>query len=141
MHTGGQELTGVGIGIDHRVRVKANGLTDRSPRPTFLSYSRVPRIEFISGCVGAGMSTAECWRNGMQELNLIGYDLWMQEAEKLEQFHQTLSVCLHRCNARAILRRCPAVPPPASAAAAAQAALASAEAERSAGAVCLDQAH
>eukprot|EP00662_Eupelagonemidae_sp_cell21_P009801 gene9801-biopygen106746 len=62
-------------------------------------------------------------------------------AEKLEQFHQTLSVCLHRCNARAILRRCPAVPPPASAAAAAQAALASAEAERSAGAVCLDQAH
>ena len=42
---------------------------------------------------------------------------------KLEQSMQTLSVCLHRANARAILRRAPAIPPPHSAMAAAQSAL------------------
>ena len=58
---------------------------------------------------------------------------------KLEQSLQTLSVCLHRANARAILRRAPAIPPPHSAMAVAQAALARAQAENSAASMCLDE--
>ena len=58
---------------------------------------------------------------------------------KLEQSLQTLSVCLHRANARAILRRAPAIPPPHSAMASAQAALARAQAENSAGNMFVDQ--
>ena len=57
---------------------------------------------------------------------------------KLEQCLQTLSVCLHRANARAILRRAPSIPPPHSAMAAAQAALARAQAENPSGNMCLD---
>ena len=57
---------------------------------------------------------------------------------KLEQSLQSLSVSLHRANARAILRRAPAIPPPHSAMAVAQAALARAQAEHSAGNMCLD---
>ena len=58
---------------------------------------------------------------------------------KLEQSMQTLSVCLHRANARAILRRAPAIPPPHSAMAAAQSALARAQAENSAGNMLIDE--
>ena len=60
------------------------------------------------------------------------------QSVKLEQSLQTLSVCVHRANARAILRRAPAIPPPHSAMAAAQAALAAAEVEKTAGSMCLD---
>eukprot|EP00660_Eupelagonema_oceanica_P019521 gene19521-biopygen901 len=51
-------------------------------------------------------------------------------SDKLEQFHQSLSVCLHRANARAIWRRSPAAAPICTAIAGAQAALSRAEAER-----------
>ncbi len=53
-------------------------------------------------------------------------------SEKLEQYLQSLSVSLHRANARAVLRRAPVVLPAVPAVAAAQAALAAAQAERSA---------
>ena len=52
---------------------------------------------------------------------------------------RTCEDCLHRANARAILRRAPAIPPPQSAMAAAQAALARAQAENSAGNMFVDQ--
>jgi len=61
-------------------------------------------------------------------------------AEKLEQFYQTLSIALHRANARSILRRFPAPPPATSVVASAQAALARAHAESAAGPMCLDPA-
>ena len=54
------------------------------------------------------------------------------------QWARRLSVCLHRANARAILRRAPAIPPPHSAMAAAQSALARAQAENSAGNMLID---
>ena len=58
-------------------------------------------------------------------------------ADKLEQFLQSLSVCLHRANARAIARRGPSSPPSHTALGAAQAALARATAESSATDQCL----
>ena len=58
---------------------------------------------------------------------------------KQEQLLQSLSVCFHRGNARAILRRAPAIPSARSAMALAQAALARAQAENSAGPMCIDQ--
>ena len=57
---------------------------------------------------------------------------------KQEQLYQSLSVCLHRANARSILRRAPPIPPACSAMAVAQAALARAQAENSAGIMCID---
>ena len=58
-------------------------------------------------------------------------------AEKLEQSTQSLSICLHRANARAIACRAPAAAPAHSAVAVAQSALARAAAEHSAGPTCL----
>ena len=49
-----------------------------------------------------------------------------------------VAVCLHRANARAILRRAPSIPPARSAMALAQAALARAQAENAAGPMCID---
>ena len=51
---------------------------------------------------------------------------------KLQQFLQTLSISLHRSNARSILRGAPASPPPFSAVAFARATLAAVEAQRNA---------
>ena len=59
-------------------------------------------------------------------------------SDMLEQYYQRFSVSLHRANVRAILRRAPAPPPATTALAAAQSALARAEAQRSAGPMCLD---
>ncbi len=56
----------------------------------------------------------------------------------LEQYFQRFSVSLHFANVRAILRRAPAPPPATTAIAAAHSALARAEAQRSAGPMCLD---
>ena len=59
---------------------------------------------------------------------------------KLEQCLQNFSISLHRANARAVLRRAPAIPPPQSAIATAQTALARAEAENAADDMSVDRA-
>ena len=61
-----------------------------------------------------------------------------QPNDILEQYFQRFSVSLHCANVRAILRRAPAPPPATTAIAAAHSALARAEAQRSAGPMCLD---
>ena len=65
-----------GYGTMNRLRVKANGLWDRSAYPTYMSYRPVPRIEQISGCFDEGMYTHHCNQNGQQILTIVGYDLW-----------------------------------------------------------------
>eukprot|EP00755_Sulcionema_specki_P004347 Sspe_Gene.29844::Locus_14416_Transcript_2_2_Confidence_0.714_Length_13673::g.29844::m.29844 len=68
-----------GEGRNNRVRVKANGLFDKSEN-VYLSYRPIPRVERVSGCYGEGESTQHCSRAGDQVLALVGYDLWFHGA-------------------------------------------------------------
>ena len=65
-----------GEGTMNPVRVKANGLWDRSPYTTYLHYRPVPVVESVSGCFWSGMSTHHCSQSGNQAITIVGYDLW-----------------------------------------------------------------
>ena len=98
------------------------------------SMNNVPMIVEASG--GAwGTDARRVWRAVAQASSKLTGD---PVATKLEQYYQSLSIALHRANARAILRRPPERRAVSPAVAAAQSTLAGAAADRAMGAMLLD---